>query len=217
MVATLSVPRGLVQTKDPTLRVCFETYLNGMPVPEYTRDMRFSSMLPVLIDGLPIKANVLNIDTIRFVPPSRLDQEVRIYCRLYRSLGGLTEDLFSDSIYILSVDSRPDDVKPFVQWAHRVTYYTNHKRVQVVRRSKIHKVPGKGGCRFSNQYLVSSMSAKTKFYSIRRFTGLPFEMRDINDHRDKVCPYCFFGGPDKFVPVTSQFDITGAVGKLFKP
>jgi hypothetical protein len=179
--------------------------------------MRFSSMLPVLIDGLPIKANVLNIDTIRFVPPSRLDQEVRIYCRLYRSLGGLTEDLFSDSIYILSVDSRPDDVKPFVQWAHRVTYYTNHKRVQVVRRSKIHKVPGKGGCRFSNQYLVSSMSAKTKFYSIRRFTGLPFEMRDINDHRDKVCPYCFFGGPDKFVPVTSQFDITGAVGKLFKP
>jgi hypothetical protein len=30
---------------------------------------------------------------------------------------------------------------------------------------------------------------------------LPFPIEEINAHRDELCEYCFFGGPDKFIPL----------------
>ena len=90
-----------------------------------------------------------------------------------------------------------------------------YRQRKVVRRSKIHRAPGKGGCRFSDQYL-DLPGQPGKFVSLRRFTGLPFEMNDIEAHRDKVCPYCFFGGPDKHATALflNKYDLTGAVRKL---
>ena len=160
---------------------------------------------------------MLVIDTIRMVNPNKLDQEVRVFCRLYRASAGTTEDLFTGSVFMLSVDPRPDYVKPYVQWAHRVSYHNGFKQRKVIRRSKIHKVPGKGGCRFSNQYLRPGMAISGKFVSLRRFTGLPFDMVDIEANGHLVCPYCFFGGPDNTLASlhTSKYDLTGAVGKLF--
>jgi hypothetical protein len=92
-----------------------------------------------------------------------------------------------------------------------VTYWNRHTQVKVIRRSKIHRVPGKGGCKFSDQYLTLPGNPG-KFISLHRFTGLPFEMRDIAANREKVCPYCFFGGPDKHPSdqYVSKYDLTGA-------
>jgi hypothetical protein len=219
ITARLVLPPAYVQRKDPSLRVRFETTLNGKVVPEFTRDLRMVGELASMVLGKPIDPLVLSIDTKEMVSPTKPDQEVRISCRLYRSMGGVTEDLYNGSVYILSVDPRPDELKLYVQWAHKAIYYDKYKRVVASRRSKIHKVPGKGGCRFSNQYLSTSMYLPGKFISLRRFTGLPFDLIDIEDNRDLVCPYCFFGGPDKhpnqFIEATT--DLTGAVGKVFKP
>jgi hypothetical protein len=226
ITARLVVPPGLIQRRDPTLRVRFETYLNDKPVPAYTRDLRYFQQVSVQLGG-PITATSfttgpsptnLDIDTITMVSPTKLDQEVRITCRLYRSAGGITEDLFNKTVYIQSVDPRPDAVKPYVQWAHRVTYSNGFRKRKVVRRSKIHRVPGKGGCRFSDQYLRLPGNP-AKFVSLRRFTGLPFAWSEIENNRDKVCPYCFFGGPDKH-PIDvykSKYDLTGAVAQFIRP
>ena len=219
ITARLVLPPAYVQRKDPSLRVRFETALNGKVVPAYTRDLRLVGDLASLVIGQSVDPLELKIDTKQMVSPTKLDQEVRITCRLYRSMGGVTEDLFNGSVYVLSVDPRPDELKPYVQWAHKAIYYNNYKRVVASRRSKIHKVPGKGGCRFSNQYLSTSMYLPGKFISLRRFTGLPFDLIDIEDNRDLVCPYCFFGGPDKHPNqiVNATTDLTGVVGKLFQP
>ncbi|RZJ13610.1 MAG: hypothetical protein EOP39_00570 [Rubrivivax sp.] len=220
ITARLVLPPAFVQRKDPTLRVRFETALNGTVVPSFTRDLRLFGLQVSQVLGQPAPDPlVLVIDTKRMVSPTKTDQEVRISVRLYRSMGGVTDDLYNGTLHVLSVDPRPDDVKPYVQWAHRTAYYNNHRKVLVARRSKIHKVPGKGGCRFSNQYLLPSMRSPFVFVSLRRFTGLPFDLVDIEANRDKVCPYCFFGGPDKHpgTSVTSKVDRTGVIGKLINP
>jgi len=220
ITASLVVPPGFIQRKDPTLRVRYETALNGKVVPAFTRDLRLSGLNPSQgIGGKPLDPLVLEIETKRMVSPTKTDQEVRISCRLYRALGGMTEDIYNASIYVLSVDPRPDSVKPYVQWAHKAIYYDHYKRVIAPRKSKIHKVPGKGGCRFSNQFLSPSMYLPGKFISLRRFTGLPFDLVDIEDNRSLVCPYCFFGGPDKHPHqlVDATTDLTGAIGKVIKP
>jgi hypothetical protein len=220
ITARLVLPPAFVQRKDPTLHVRFETALNGTVVPSLTRDLRlFGLQASQVLGQAPPNPLVLVIDTKTIVSPTKTDQEVRISARLYRSMGGVTDDLYNGTIYVVSVDPRPDDVKPYVQWAHKTAYYNNHRKVLVARRSKIHKVPGKGGCRFSNQYLLPSMRSPFVFISLRRFTGLPFDLRDIEAHRDQVCPYCFFGGPDKHpgTSITNKVDQTGVIGKLVKP
>jgi hypothetical protein len=219
VTAQLVLPPGFIQRRDPTLRVRYETALNGKVVPQYTRDLRLSGINPAPVGGVSVDPLVLRIDTRQIVSPTKPDQELRISCRLYRALGGTTEDIYNASVFVLSVDPRPDEVKPYVQWAHNAIYHDHYKRVVAARRSKIHKVPGKGGCRFSNQYLLPGMYLPGKFISLRRFTGLPFDMVDIEANRDLVCPYCFFGGPDKHARplIEAVTDLTGVVGKVFKP
>jgi len=50
---------------------------------------------------------------------------------------------------------------------------------------------------FSNQYLNPALRGRNKFGSIRYMVDLPFEPVAIRQNLDLVCPYCFFGGPDK--------------------
>ena len=55
-----------------------------------------------------------------------------------------------------------------------------------------------------------------KFVSLRRFTGLPFEMSEIGANLHLVCPHCFLGGPNSgSVQLhTNLYELTGA-GKLY--
>ena len=66
-----------------------------------------------------------------------------------------------------------------------------------LRDSKIHKIPGKGGCKFSNQYQRAGLHGAFKFGYIRHMVDLPFDKEELEANRDLVCPYCFFGGPDE--------------------
>jgi hypothetical protein len=205
--AGLVVPPGFAPAHDPTLRVRWQTFLNGRPVPEYTRDFPYPDP----------RARGLGIQTFHIVNPNRVDQELEIDCRFYRQLGPTTEDLLNSSVRIISDDPRPDSVKPYVRWSHNVKYWDGFKPVSVRRTSKIHKAPGKGGCRFSNQYLLPQRGhAAWKFYDVRYLGALPFDERFIERYRDLVCPYCFFGGPDKHAgDPLSGVDFSGVVGKLY--
>jgi hypothetical protein len=199
--AALTVPPGLFQPHDPTLRVRYQTFHNGQPVPAYTRDVPYGD----------VRARSVALDTTKFTNPNKVDQDVKITCRFYRTLGPATEELLNRSVDILAVDPRPDTLKPYVQWSHYVRYWNGHKLVERRRLSKIHKAPGRGGCKFSNGYLLPSMHAAFKFFSSRHFTELPFDVRFLEAHRDLLCPYCFFGGPDKHAPdpLLTGVDLTG--------
>jgi len=98
---------------------------------------------------------------------------------------------------VLSVDPRPDELKPYVKWGHWVKLWNGYKRVRRFRDSKTHKMPGKGGCKFSNQYLNAALRNPFKFGYIRHMVDLPFDKEELEANRELVCPYCFFGGPDK--------------------
>jgi hypothetical protein len=198
---------GAVQDHDPTCRVRWQTFLNGRPVPEYTRDFPYADS----------RAKGLGIQTFHVVNPNRTDQELEVQCRFYRTIGPTTQDILNSSVRFISDDPRPDSVKPYVRWSHNVRYWDGYRSRSVRRRSKIHKAPGKGGCRFSNQHLISQRHhSRWKDYEVRYLTELPFDERFIERYRNEVCPYCFFGGPDKHAgdPIDA-YDISGVVGKLY--
>ena len=204
--AGLVVPHGLFQDHDPTLRVRWQTFFNGTPVSEYTRDFPYTDT----------RSRGIGIQTFHMVNPNKVDQEIRITCRFYRSIGATTEDLLNASVRFVSDDPRPDSVKRYVRWSHNVKYWNGFDSVTLRRTSKIHKAPGKGGCRFSNQYLLPQKHAPWKQYDIHYLNELPFDDRFLEKHLDLVCPYCFFGGPDKHHGgPRGGYDFTGVVGKLY--
>jgi len=102
-----------------------------------------------------------------------------------------------------------------VKWVHKASFWNGYKAVSRVRTSKIHKLPGKGGCKFSNQYLNAGMKNPKKFISIRHMVDLPFEPILLRQNAHLVCPYCFFGGPDKtgLTLATQSIDLASRIGK----
>lgn len=90
----------------------------------------------------------------------------------------------------------------FVQWTHPVhTFWVEKSNgipvaswwQQIVRTSQLHRTDVPGRCRFAWAYSEKAVLS----YS----DHLGFPWSDLPKHRDKVCEYCFFGGPDKIVPV----------------
>jgi hypothetical protein len=187
VIVSLYVPDGLIHPKDPSVRVRWEVLFNGKPVPSVGRDVRLRDP----------NAKELRVIPLLFTNPNRTDQDLAIICRLYRPLGATTNEFLNQRINVLSVDPRPDDQKPYVQWSHRAKFWNGYKLARRLRHSKIHKLPGKGGCKFSNQYLNPALYSKGKFDSIRHMVDLPFEPFQLRQNLHLVCPYCFFGGPDK--------------------
>jgi hypothetical protein len=187
VIVSLFVPDGLIHPADPSVRVRWEVLFNGRPVPAVGRDVRLREP----------NARELRVLPILFTNPDKSDQELSITCRLYRPLGTSTDEFLNQRINVFSVDPRPDELKPYVKWGHWVTVWNGYKRSTRFRDSKIHKIPGKGGCRFSNQYLNVSLHGAFKFGYIRHLVDLPFDQIELEANRALVCPYCFFGGPDK--------------------
>lgn len=187
VIVSLFVPDGFLNHKDPSVWVRWEVLFNGKIVPGVGKEMRLRDP----------DAKEIRVIPLLFTNPNRTDQELSITCRLYRPLGPVTEEFLNQRVNVLSVDPRPDDQKPYVQWSHWARFWNGFKYVDRPRQSKIHKLPGKGGCKFSNQFLNPALRGRKKFASIRHFVDLPFEILAIQENLDLVCPYCFFGGPDK--------------------
>lgn len=205
VIVSLYIPDGLVHPKDPSVHVRWDVLLNGTLITSAGRD--------TLLSGAG--ARELRVIPLLFTNPNKSDQELTIVCRLYRPLGNLSDEYLNQAITIFSDDPRPPELKPYVRWSHWVTHWNGHRFVTRFRRSKIHKIPGKGGCRFSGQFLNPALLAPKKFGSIRHMVDLPFD-GPFEAHRDQLCDYCFFGGPDKHGRVTLSVDLT-AVGSRHTP
>ncbi|MEJ7668879.1 MAG: hypothetical protein WKH97_09110 [Casimicrobiaceae bacterium] len=108
-------------------------------------------------------AKELRVLPILFTNPNKSDQDLSITCRLYRQLGTSSDDFLNQRISVFSVDPRPDELKPYVKWGHWVKVWNGYKRSTRFRDSNIHKIPGKGGCKFSNQYLNAGLRSNLKF------------------------------------------------------
>ena len=169
VIVSLYVPDGLIHPKDPSVRVRWEVRLNGVPVPSAGRDVRLRDQ----------NAKELRVLPILFTNPNKSDQELAISCRLYRQLGTSTDEFLNQGINVLSVDPRPDELKPYVKWGHWVKLWNGYKRVRRFRDSKIHKMPGKGGCKFSNQYLNAALRNPFKFGYIRHMVEEHLTPADI--------------------------------------
>jgi hypothetical protein len=205
VIVSLYVPDGLIHPRDPSVRVRWDVLFNGKLLPGVGRDVQLRDP----------SAKEIRIIPLLFTNPNRTDQDLAIICRLYRPLGATTDEFLNQRINVLSVDPRPDDQKPYVEWSHWARFWNGYKWADRLRHSKIHKLPGKGGCKFSNQYLNPALHSKGKFGSIRHMVDLPFEPIQLRQNLDLVCPYCFFGGPDKTPgqTISQTIDLASRISK----
>ena len=136
--------------------------------------------------------------------------ELRMTCRVYSTLGPITTDLFNTTV-ALRVTDVLDRSHPFVQWRHQV--YTPVVRVEpdgshtqlgfnlVERLSNIHRTAVPGRCRMVSRYSDKVSRTADQSPHLEYSDALPFPHDQLVARRAVVCDYCFFGGPDKNVPL----------------
>jgi hypothetical protein len=143
-----------------------------------------------------------------------------IYCRVYRPEGMATVELYRGSTTLFLADPL-DRTHPFVRWRHvafvpRVRLHLDGAGRQirvtegyqdVTRQSKIHRTAVPGRCRFAHRYSTHVLAApdprQPSAPSLEYLDELPFPRSELvtRRRRREVCVYCFFGGPDKVVPL----------------
>jgi hypothetical protein len=125
-----------------------------------------------------------------------------VRCRVYRPFGDSTTELYKSEIKI-TVDDRLKRHKPYVQWTRGVyfrgyTHKVGHPKrepmgwMREMRHFAIHKTDPDERCMFADMYTMKLNKNKLIYLD-----ELPFPKNQIKNHLDKVCEYCFFGGPDK--------------------
>ncbi len=129
----------------PRSVVRFETALNGKVAPEFTRDLRLSGIdLAAGVGSAPVNPLVLQIETKKMVSPTRPTRKCASAAGFTGPSADMTEEIYNASIYVLSVDPRPDSVKPYVHGRTTRSTSTTTGVWSPRGRSKIHKVPGQG-------------------------------------------------------------------------
>ncbi len=119
--------------------------------------------------------------------------ELIISCRVYRALGPFLTDFFNESVTLSIHDPLPPGV--YIRWRYDVknpqvqlvdeTYHFAGERV-VQRLSKVHRLdhPCANAAKMSRY--VSSIDVRD---------SLPFPIQSAIENRDRLCEYCFYGGP----------------------
>ncbi|HET9649267.1 MAG TPA: hypothetical protein VFP34_13710 [Microlunatus sp.] len=125
-------------------------------------------------------------------------------CRVYRTLGTTIENRFHTTVTLKPSD-RLDHSHPYVHWGGTVPLpafvktadgsLTRNGLASVDRRSKIHRTDLPGRCLFADAY--GPVITQHPDY----LDALPFPETELSLHRELVCDYCFFGGPDKSSPL----------------
>jgi hypothetical protein len=144
------------------------------------------------------------------VPLMQTDQ-FTIEVRVYRTLGASNED-FLNRLLTLSVVDSLDRRHPFVRWHHdlfvprvRVEADGSHTKLGmdiITRHSDIHRTVLPGRCRMAGRYSLTKLVPEPgPTYPLEYLDTLPFPIEELDAHRAKVCDYCFYGGPDKTVPL----------------
>lgn len=179
---TVKLKDGIVAPNDPSVHVSWEVRRADTNAVVLQQDLLYSSLLLVGIGLAPQSPRRIVIDrTSAALMP--IDQFL-VTVRVYRPLSGRQKE-FGSSRFKISVEDRFDRSHPFVHW--------NGWAVGGPKRSALHRTAAPGRCS-----MIMRAAHRAKFLYLDE---LPFPTADINEHREELCEYCFFGGPDKFTPL----------------
>ena len=201
-----------LETKAPVV-----SGLKSLPRNFAHRTIRYDVPLPVGARAddpfLRVRWTVVNLDTNSILlneddvalnrlsfsfAPAVLDENSNrfaVICRVYRMLGPSATELLNQTIRLdVGLPLEPDT---YVRWRYEVSNpqiafddeaktYSYLGDAGVRRWSKIHRTDKP--CR--------SVSRRSHWLvSFESFDELPFPIHTISDNRDRLCDYCFFGGP----------------------
>ncbi len=166
-----------------------------------------------IIRNIDVRANAGLVLDLTGEPLLLSVPEFKIEVRLYSTLGPITTDLFNAFVFLKITDNL-DRTHPYVRWQHQV--FPPNVRIEadgshtdlgfhsVYRISAIHRTAVPGRCRMVSRYSINAPLSGTDpkpLSHIDYFDDLPFPIEDIVARRAILCDYCFFGGPDKNVPL----------------
>lgn len=118
-----------------------------------------------------------------------------VVCRVFRVLGPFTTELLNDTI---ELEIGPAlSAGAFIQWRYDVenpqirydelAEHWSHVGDKVTRRwSKLHR---------TDKPCKNVSNASRFIYDRQVLDDLPFQIHDLDRHRQRLCDYCFFGGP----------------------
>jgi hypothetical protein len=128
--------------------------------------------------------------------------KIKVEVRAYRAIGDRTDDLYNSTTPFAWNITPIDLGHPYLRWTHDVGVPSVDKEADgsltlvgasvITRRSRIHLTDPSRRCLFAAR-LPTGLTAPT----IEYLDTLPFAHDQLARHRDDVCDYCFFGGPDK--------------------
>lgn len=194
IIVKFSLPKkGYYHPEDPLIRLRWTVYKDELLMILKENNLK-----------QPIDSDPYSIEIDRSSEEMQTYSSFTIYCRVYRPWGDFTEEVFK-SQHTIQVFDKLDRRKKYVYWGpHRVfwkeyaTRKSNPNRINdkwywngADRKSKIHKTDFDVRCKFATEY---SVNEDNKLHYI---DDLPFPVADIETHRDMLCDFCFFGGPDK--------------------
>jgi hypothetical protein len=128
-----------------------------------------------------------------------------VYVRVYRQDQGTTSELGACNFKV-QVKDRFDRQHPYVRWRHLAIFFVPaptvddpHRQRTVFdkRRSAIHRTAIPGRCSMLGKASGKIDKPASPSHEIEYFDELPFPVDQLNQHRDVLCEYCFYGGPDK--------------------
>lgn len=182
---TVLLAAGIVDPKDPSVRVSWEVRRRDTGAVVLQQDLPYTPMQRHLAPGAAgsgPKPRKIVID--RTNPALMPVDEFSVVVRVFRPLSGRVKE-FGSCRFSVSVEDRFDRSHPYVHW--------NGWAAGMPKESAIHRTAVPGRCS-----MVLRAAYKAKFLYLDE---LPFPVAELNDHRDELCEYCFFGGPDKTVPL----------------
>ena len=189
---SVTLANGLVDQTDVAVRVLWEVRRTDTKEVVLQQDKTYARVLDdVAIGGLltgppprPSAVAARNILIDRTDPTLSTVSEFEVFVRVYRPLSGRVKE-YGSCRFKLDVKERIDRRHPFVFWEGWAAGQA--------KRSTIHRTALPGRC-----LMVWRASRNAAFTYLDE---LPFPLEELNQHRDQICEYCFFGGPDKTTPL----------------
>jgi hypothetical protein len=189
---------GVADAKDPDLRIAWEIKRTDTGAVILSQDLPRRSLLSSVLGGGagqettgPTRIELDRTDPVLAAVPG-----FAVSLRVYRPMLGRTKEIGAWSVTI-TVEDRLDRTHPYVWWDG----WANGS----YKESVLHRTAAPGRC-----LMIERAPLRTRF---RYVDELPFPVAELTLHRggteaDRrshiVCDYCFFGGPDKTVPLIPQ-------------
>jgi hypothetical protein len=179
---TVQLNAGVVDPGDRTVRVSWEVRRRDTNAIVIQQDMPYTSTARLVpgAGGPNARRIVIDRTSAALMPVD----EFSVVLRVYRPLSGRTKE-FGSSRFSIKVEDRFDRHHPYVHW--------DGWAAGTRKQSAIHRTAMPGRCS-----MIMRAARRAKFVYLDE---LPFPVADMAAHRKELCEYCFFGGPDKTLPL----------------